>query len=90
MWFHDLEDDEEQEEDLEDGEKHVEAPLAPSGSLKASRPRRWHPNLFQPPPSTQEEDQTLQESRYPSRVHKPVGEWWQNHILLDSAPNVEE
>ena len=86
----DLEDDEEQEEDLGDGEKKVEAPSAPSGSLKASKAKEVTPKPLQPTPSTQEEDQTLQESRYPSRVHKPLGEWWKNHILLDSAPNVEE
>ena len=85
----DLEDDEEQEEDLGDGEKHVDTPSAPSGSLKASKAKEMAPKPSQPAPSTQEEDQTLQESRYPSRVRKPLGEWWKNHILPDSAPNVE-
>ena len=68
----DLEDDDEQEEDLGDGEKHVEAPLAPSGSLKASKAKEVAPKPPQPAPSTQKEDQTLQESRYPSRVRKLV------------------
>ena len=86
----DLEDDEEQEEDLGDGEKKVEAPSAPSGSLKASKAKEVAPKPPQPTPSTQEEDQTLQESRYPSRVRKPLGEWWKNNILPDLAPNVEE
>ena len=71
----DLEDDEEQKEDLGDGEKKVEAPSAPSGSLKASKAKEVAPKPPQPTPSTQEEDQTLQESRYPSRVRKPFGEW---------------
>ena len=81
----DLEDDEEQEEDLGNGKKHVEAPSAPSGSLKASKAKEVAPKPPQPSPSTQEEDQTLQESRYPSRVCKSFGEWWKNHILPDSA-----
>ena len=72
-----MEDNEEQEEDLGDGEKHVEAPSAPNGSLKASKAKEVVPKPPQPAPSTQEEDQTLKE-------------WWKNHILPNSAPNVEE
>ena len=48
----DLEDDEEQEEDLRDGKKHVEAPLAPSGSLKASKAKEVAPKPPQPTLST--------------------------------------
>ena len=73
-----------------DGEKHVEAPSAPSGRLKASKAKEEASKPPQPSPSTQEEYQTLQESSYPSRVRKPLGEWRKNHILLDSAPNVED
>ena len=78
----DLEDDEEQEEDLGDGEKHVEAPSAPSGSLKASKAKEVAPKPPQPTSSTQEDHQTLQESRYSSRVRKPLGELWMNHIQI--------
>ena len=44
----DLEDDEEQEEDLENEKKHVEAPSAPSGSLKASKAKEVAPMPPQP------------------------------------------
>ena len=80
-----LEDDDEQEEDLGDGEKHVKAPSAPSRSLKASKAKEVAPKPPQLAPSTQKEDQTLQESRYPSRVRKSLGEWWKNHILPNSC-----
>ena len=86
----DLEDDEEQGEDLKDGKKHEEAPSVLRGSLKASKAKEVAPKPPQLAPSTQEEDQTLQESRYPSRVCKSLGEWWKNHILPNSAPNVEK
>ena len=32
-------------------------------------------------PSPNEGNATLGGSRYPSRVRKPLGEWWMNHIL---------
>ena len=63
---HDLEDDAEQAEDLGDRKKHVEAQSTPSGSLKASKAKEVASKPPQPAPSTQEMDQTLQESRYPS------------------------
>ena len=29
----------------------------------------------------EEQDQTLEEPRYPTRTRKPLGDWWLNHIL---------
>ncbi len=29
----------------------------------------------------EEQDQTMEEPRYPTRIRKPLGDWWKNHIL---------
>ena len=38
----------------------------------------------QPQPSMVTEDQIASDRRYLDRVHKPLGEWWKNHILPQS------
>jgi hypothetical protein len=52
-----------------------------SGSLEQPKSKEVVSNSIEATHSTQEEDQPNEEPRYPTRIRKPLGEWWMNHIL---------
>jgi hypothetical protein len=77
----------EDEEDLEEKPKVVQQVEA---STTQSKPSGVKEVAIVPPQqvvSSSEGVATMEDSRYPSRVRKPLGEWWMNHIL---PPRVEK
>ena len=74
-------DDHDYEEDLEVKIKPSEEKEASTTQVKANEDNTITKPSIEQVPSPNEGNATLGESRYPSRVRKPLGEWWMNHIL---------
>ena len=74
-------DDDEKEEDLEVKTKPSEEKEASTTQVEANEDNTITKPSIEQAPSPNEGNATLGGSRYPSRVCKPLGEWWMNHIL---------
>ena len=67
--------DESSKPNSEDGEAKKEEPVDAQDEGASEAPSSM------PIPSGSEEEGSAQESRYPRRERRPLGEWWMNHIL---------
>ena len=74
-------DDDDEEEDLEVKTKPNEEKEASTTQVQANEDNTIIKPSIEQTPSPNEGNATLGGSRYPSRVCKPLGEWWMNHIL---------
>ena len=55
-------------------------PRAPTDKLKRTKAKEVARAAPQATLSLKEEDGSVEDSRYPTRVRKPPGEWWTNHM----------
>ena len=74
-------DDDDEGEDLEVKTKPSEQKEAFTTQVEANEDNTITKPSIERAPSPNEGNATLGGSRYPSRVRKPVGEWWMNHIF---------
>ena len=74
-------DDDEEEEDLEVKTKPNEEKEVSTTQVKANEDITITKPFIEQAPCRSEGNATLGGSTYPSRIRKPLGEWWMNHIL---------
>ena len=74
-------DDDDDEEDLEVKTKSSEEKEASTTQVEANEDNTITRPSIEQASRPNEGNATLGGSRYPSRVRKPLGEWWMNHIL---------
>ena len=74
-------DDDYEEQYFEVKTKPSEEKEAPTTQVEANEDNTITKPSIGQAPSPNEGNATLGGSRYPSRVRKPLGEWWMNHIL---------